>query len=77
MRNLQDTVETRKQSFISTFSICMNAPLIDRETKQFCKVSLLTRKPLLTQIKMFHIRIYNISVPILSQKNSCVGGYFK
>ena len=70
MRNLQDTVETRKQSFISTFSICMNAPLIDRETKQLCKVSLLTGKPLLTQIKMFHIRIYNISVPILRRKTA-------
>ena len=27
MRNLQDTFETRKQSFISAFSICMALPL--------------------------------------------------
>ena len=27
MRNFQDTVETRKQSLISTFSICMAVPL--------------------------------------------------
>ena len=28
MRNFQDTFETRKRSFISTFSICMTVPLI-------------------------------------------------
>ena len=28
MRNFQDTFETRKQSFISVFSICMAAPLM-------------------------------------------------
>ena len=27
MRNFQDTFETRKRSFISTFSICMTVPL--------------------------------------------------
>ena len=27
MRNLQDTFETRKRSFISAFSICMTVPL--------------------------------------------------
>ena len=27
MRNFQDTPETRKRSFISTFSICMTVPL--------------------------------------------------
>ena len=27
MRNFQDTFETRKQSFISAFSICMSVPL--------------------------------------------------
>ena len=27
MRNFQDTFETRKQSFISAFSICMTVPL--------------------------------------------------
>ena len=28
MRNFQDTFETRKQSFISIFSICVTVPLI-------------------------------------------------
>ena len=28
MRNFQDTFETRNQSFISAFSICMTVPLI-------------------------------------------------
>ena len=28
MRNFQNTFETRKQSFVSAFSICMTAPLI-------------------------------------------------
>ena len=28
MRNFRDTFETRKRSFISTFSICMTVPLI-------------------------------------------------
>ena len=28
MQNLQDTFETRKRSFISAFSICMNVSLI-------------------------------------------------
>ena len=28
MRNFQDTFEARKQSFISTFSICMTVPLV-------------------------------------------------
>ena len=28
MQNFQDISETRKQSFVSTFSICMTAPLI-------------------------------------------------
>ena len=28
MRNFQDTFETCKRSFISTFSICMTVPLI-------------------------------------------------
>ena len=27
MQNFQDTFETRKQSFINTFSICMTIPL--------------------------------------------------
>ena len=27
MKNFQDTSETRKQSFISAFSICMTVPL--------------------------------------------------
>ena len=27
MRNFQDTVETRKRSFISAFTICMTVPL--------------------------------------------------
>ena len=27
MRNFQDTLETRKRSFISAFSICMTVPL--------------------------------------------------
>ena len=29
MRNFQDTLETRKQRFISGFSICMTVPLWD------------------------------------------------
>ena len=28
MHNFQDTLETRKQSFITHFSICMTVPLI-------------------------------------------------
>ena len=28
MRNFQDTFETRKQSFINVFSICMTVPII-------------------------------------------------
>ena len=28
MQNFQDTVESRKQSFISVFSICMTVPLM-------------------------------------------------
>ena len=39
MRNCQDTFKTRKQSFISVFSICMTAPLIpknlDSLTREF------------------------------------------
>ena len=27
MRNFQDTLETRKESFITAFSICMTVPL--------------------------------------------------
>ena len=27
MRNVQDTFETRKRSFVSAFSICMTVPL--------------------------------------------------
>ena len=27
MRNFQDTIETRKRSFISVFSICITVPL--------------------------------------------------
>ena len=34
MRNFQDTFETRKQSFISVFSICMTVPLINIENMQ-------------------------------------------
>ena len=37
MRNFQDTFETRKRSFISTFSICMTVPLM--ENFIFCAVS--------------------------------------
>ena len=31
MRNLQDTFETRKQSFISAYSICVSVTLIHTE----------------------------------------------
>ena len=34
MRNFQDTFETREQSFISVFSICMTVPLINIENMQ-------------------------------------------
>ena len=34
MQNFQDTFETRKQSFISVFSICMTVPLINIENMQ-------------------------------------------
>ena len=30
MRNFQDKLETRKRSFISTFSICMTVPLMEK-----------------------------------------------
>ena len=34
MENFQDTFETRKQSFISAFSICMSVPL---KSKRFLR----------------------------------------
>ena len=34
MRNFQDTFETREQSFISVFSICMTVPLSNIENMQ-------------------------------------------
>ena len=34
MRNFQDTFETRKQSFISGFSICMTVSLNTSESDQ-------------------------------------------
>ena len=33
MWNFQDTFETRKQSFISAFSVCMTVPLTHNEVK--------------------------------------------
>ena len=33
MQNFQDTFETRKQSFISTFSICMTVPFMIMKTE--------------------------------------------
>ena len=36
MRIFQDTVETRKQSFISTFSICMTVPLNIDSLSYYC-----------------------------------------
>ena len=35
MRNFQDTFETRKRSFISTFSICMTVPLKEELARYF------------------------------------------
>ena len=34
MQNFQDTFETRKQSFVSVFSICMTVPLIFKSVFQ-------------------------------------------
>ena len=41
MRNFQDTVKTRKQSFISAFSICMIVPLRTPILKNVCERLLL------------------------------------
>ena len=39
MRNLQDTFETLKRSFISAFSICMTVPLIVQDMFFFCSMN--------------------------------------
>ena len=41
MRNFQDTVKTRKRSFISAFSICMIVPLRTPILKNICERLLL------------------------------------
>ena len=64
MRNFQDTLETRKRSFISTFSICMTVPLI----KIFMFNSLQTEPP-----EMFYKKRFSEKISQISQENSCAG----
>ena len=44
MRNFQDTLETRKRSFISDFSICMTVPL--NKYLEFLQFFVLTKQDL-------------------------------
>ena len=39
MRNFHDTFETRKQSFISAFSICMTVPLMKAKISHWDRFS--------------------------------------
>ena len=53
MRNFQDTFETRKQSFISAFSICMTVSIIIFSTVFFSIETGFHRSPVLISISRY------------------------
>ena len=56
MRNFQDTVKTRKRSFISAFSICMIVPLRTPILKNICERLLLL---MIDSVKVILTNVFN------------------
>ena len=64
MRNFQDTFETRKQSFMSTFPICMSVPL--RAITKLPRLILVTTQVFQNVNRSKHLQIGNSRISLLS-----------